>query len=104
MLEEKPVQPLLPSSGRGMPVKIEKGAGSRQQKTSFKKILSGLIDKVSELEKNADESIQKLITGEIDSIHQVMIAAEEANLAFHLMMEIRNKLVEAYKEIMRMQI
>lgn len=102
MLEKKPVQlPLFPTGEAWL--KFERTDSTREG-VSFHKILTGLIDKVGQLEKNADESIQKLITGEIESIHQVMIAAEEASLAFHLMMEIRNKLVEAYQEIMRMQI
>lgn len=77
---------------------------SERGDVSFKKILTDLIDKVNQLQKDADESIQKLVTGQIDSVHQVMIAVEEANIAFRLMMEIRNKLIEAYQQIIRMQI
>jgi len=98
---KEPIQPFSSVIKTEPGFKIE---GSKKGNFSFQKILSDLIEKVSDLEKNADESIKRLITGEVENIHQVMIAAEEANLAFQLMMEIRNKLVEAYKEIMRMQI
>ncbi len=104
MEAERPVQSSFPLFKREALSKLEKVGNLKKDKTSFQQILSGLIDKVNQLEKNADESIKELITGEIQNIHQVMIAMEEASLAFQLMMEIRNKLVEAYKEIMRMQI
>jgi len=75
-----------------------------KENSSFSRMLGNLINRVNDLQNKADESIQQLISGEAESIHQVMIAVEEADLAFRLMMEIRNKLTEAYQEIMRMQI
>jgi len=71
--------------------------------STFSKILGNLINQVNDLQNKADESIQKLISGEAESIHQVMIAVEKADLTFRLMMEIRNKLIQAYQEIMHMQ-
>jgi len=104
MLEGKKPVDLSISPLRENTLSKERRAGiSTGQDSSFQKILTGLIDKVSQLEKDADESIKQLITGKVENIHQVMIAVEEASVAFQLMMEIRNKLVEAYKEIMRMQ-
>jgi flagellar hook-basal body complex protein FliE len=47
--------------------------------------------------------VKDYASGEMTDIHQVMIAAEEANLSFQLLMEVRNRLVESYREIMRMQ-
>lgn len=105
MVEGKnPLQPPFSIPGKEILSPAGKTRDSQKEDTSFQKVLNDLIDKVSELEKNADKSIQELISGERENIHQVMTAAEEASLAFNLMMEIRNKLVEAYKEIMRMQI
>ncbi|RKY86908.1 flagellar hook-basal body complex protein FliE, partial [candidate division KSB1 bacterium] len=46
----------------------------------------------------------KLLTGEIKDVHDVMVAVEKANTSFELMMEIRNKMLDAYREIMRMQV
>lgn len=71
--------------------------------STFSKILGNLINQVNDLQNKADEAIQKLVSGEAESIHQVMIAVEKADLTFRLMMEIRNKLIQAYQEIMRMQ-
>lgn len=78
-------------------------SGKETGKGDFRKFLLNSLEKVNELNHNADEAIEKLMTGEIKDIHQVMIAVERANLAFMTMMQIRNKLLQAYQEIMRMQ-
>jgi flagellar hook-basal body complex protein FliE len=52
----------------------------------------------------ADRQLAALATGETQSLHQVMIAVEEARLATQLLVQIRNRLVEGYQEVMRMQI
>ncbi len=69
----------------------------------FKDVLKNLVDKVDSLQKSADASIQGLVTGETTDLHNVAIKMEEAGVAFDLMMEIRNKLLEAYQEISKMQ-
>ncbi|NCC52741.1 MAG: flagellar hook-basal body complex protein FliE [Spartobacteria bacterium] len=70
---------------------------------SFKDVLTGLVDKVDSLQKDADASIKGLVTGETTNIHDVAVKMKEAEVAFSLMMEVRNKLVDAYQEIMKMQ-
>lgn len=69
---------------------------------NFPKILGNSINEISEMNKNADEAIQKLVSGEVKDVHQVMVAMEKANLTFMTMMQVRNKLIEAYKELMGM--
>ena len=54
--------------------------------------------------KAADAEKTKLFTGETNNLHQAMISMQEASVAFSLMVEVRNKLVESYQEIMRMQV
>jgi len=51
-----------------------------------------------------DDTIKKFAAGEITDVHQVMIAAEEADVAFQLMMKIRTKLLKAYEEVMKMTV
>ena len=70
--------------------------------TGFKDILSGFMNDVNDLQSKADDKIEKLATGEIKDLHEVMIAATEADTSFKIMMEIRNKLMSAYKEISKM--
>lgn len=71
------------------------------EQDSFKNVLSKFVGDVNQMQKQADTSVNKLASGEITDIHDVMVKVEEANLSFSLMMEIRNKIVEGYKEIMR---
>jgi len=72
--------------------------------TRFEDVLKSFVEEVNNLQKEAGESIKGLVTGEIRDLHQVMIAVEKASTSFELMMEIRNKILEAYREIMRMQV
>lgn len=71
---------------------------------SFKDVLMDEIYKVSGLEKAADAITSDFITGKTDNIHSVLIAAEKASIALQLMVEIRDKVIDAYNEIMRMQV
>lgn len=76
---------------------INKGA-------SFGEALSGAIGKVSELRNEADRAVHELATGENKDIHQTMIAMEKADVSFRLMMQVRNKIITAYQEVMRMPV
>lgn len=53
---------------------------------------------------NADSQVRKLAAGEVDNLHQVMVSMEEAKLNFQLALQVRNRLLEAYQEVLRMQI
>ena len=70
----------------------------------FKSSLTGMINQVQGLQEKAAQAQTRLVSGEVEDVHKVMIAAEEASVAFEMMMEVRNKLLEAYQEIMRMQV
>ena len=52
----------------------------------------------------SDQLLQRLATGEVDNLHQVMVSLEEAKLSFQLLVQVRNKLLEAYQDILRMQV
>ena len=68
----------------------------------FGDLLKQMVNDVNELQHQAADKEKQFLRGEITDVHQVMIAAEEASVAFSLLMEIRNKLMDSYKEIMRM--
>lgn len=70
---------------------------------SFMDVLMGAIGDVNTLQKNAESSAEKLALGDESYLHNTMIAYEKANLALQLTIEVRNKIVEAYQEIMRIQ-
>jgi flagellar hook-basal body complex protein FliE len=71
---------------------------------SFADTLKSACGEVNELQLDGARQLERLTAGEDVDLHQVMVAAEEASLAFDLMMEIRNKLLEAYQEIQRMNV
>jgi len=71
---------------------------------SFGEILREAISTTNELQKQSNQEIQKLITGETQDLHATMIAVQKADLSFQMMMQVRNKLVNAYQEIMRTQV
>lgn len=79
-------------------------AQDQDVKIKFDDILKNFVNDVNDMQMIAKESIEKLSAGEITDVHQVMVAVEKAGVSFDLMMEIRNKMMEAYQEIMRMQV
>jgi flagellar hook-basal body complex protein FliE len=71
---------------------------------SFSKLLSDAVGQIDQLQKGADLNVQKLATGQDVDMHDVTISVEQANLGFQLGVQVRNKLIEAYQEVMRMQV
>ena len=72
--------------------------------SSFKNIITNEIEKLNNTQVKADKLTQDFITGEVEDLHKVMIATEEARIALELAVQVRNKCVEAYKEINNMQL
>ena len=71
---------------------------------SFSATLNDAIHAVNDLQKNSDNMAQKLATGKTDNVADVMIAAEKADIALKLMVQVRNKIIDAYQEVMKMQV
>ncbi|AEF94646.1 Flagellar hook-basal body complex protein fliE [Desulfotomaculum nigrificans CO-1-SRB] len=72
--------------------------------TGFAELLNNAINKLNDSQLKADEVMQKFLVGDVQDIHQVTIAMQEAKLTMQLAVEVRNKIVEAYQEISRMQL
>jgi flagellar hook-basal body complex protein FliE len=71
---------------------------------SFGAMLNKAIGDVNSLQTEASKAVENLVTGEAQDLHDVMIAVEKARTSFDLLMEIRNKTVDMYREIMRTQV
>jgi flagellar hook-basal body complex protein FliE len=67
-------------------------------------VLVEAIGEVQRLQTEADTTIKSLVAGEIKDVTDAMIAVEKADVAFQTMMAVRNRIVAAYEEIMRMQV
>ena len=86
------------------PLTPQKKVKGEAPRTSFSSMLQRSVAEVNQLQNQADGSIEQLIVGRSRNLHETMIALEKADISFRLMMEVRNKIIEAYQEIMRMQV
>ncbi|MCA9065775.1 MAG: flagellar hook-basal body complex protein FliE [Planctomycetaceae bacterium] len=97
------VQPMT-GAGYSPSAPVSTGADKATQKeTPFADLVRSLVEDTSRQQVAADGQVQKLINGETDNIHDVVLTTAKANLAFQLVMEIRNRLITSYQEVMRMQ-
>ena len=71
---------------------------------SFGNVLKESMSEVNNLQLDADKSIEALVSGENKDIHGTMIALSKADLAFRMTVQVRNKVLDAYQEVMRMQV
>lgn len=71
---------------------------------SFKDMLADTVGEVQRLQDEADTTIRKLVAGEITDVAEAMVAVERADISFQTMMAVRNRIVAAYEEVMRMQV
>jgi flagellar hook-basal body complex protein FliE len=76
----------------------------KETNASFGQTLERAVADVNALQSEAGKAVEKMVGGESVDLHEVMIAVEKAKTSFDLLMEIRNKALEAYREIMRMQV
>ncbi len=71
---------------------------------SFKDVLLDSLDQVNRLQQEAAQGAEKVATGETDNMAEVFTAVRKADVAFSMLMEMRNKLVDAYREIQQMRV
>ena len=88
----------LPETSKALP---GAGAGSG---ASFGQLVEKAVSETERLQDTADGMVKSLAQGEITDVHEVMLAMTRADLSFRMMLEVRNKLLEAYQEVMRMQV
>ena len=91
-------------AGLGGPERSKQAPGSEKGDGSFATVLKSSLTEVNQMQQKADAAITALATGDKVSLHDTMIAMEQADVSFRLMMQVRNKIVEAYQEILRMQV
>ena len=92
---ESPVAPEIPGAS---------GLDGGAQPKSFGEMLNQSLDKVNELQMQADGAAKELTAGHNKNIHETMLMMEKADMSFRLMMQVRNKVIDAYREVMRMQV
>ncbi len=105
-----PITPLTTSPLTGIDAPLPKvgigltGSPAGAPTDGFGQVLDGLVATVDAKQDTAQALTRQVLLGETDQLHQSVIAMQEASIAFSLMVEVRNKLVESYQELMRMQV
>jgi len=93
----QPNQLLNPSGPEALHIRQPSGEG-------FGKMLDGLVSTVDSKQMQADSLTKRVLLGDTDQLHQSVIAMQEASVSLSLMVQVRNKLVDSYQELMRMQV
>jgi flagellar hook-basal body complex protein FliE len=87
-------------NGMEAPSADAQGEGAK----TFSGVLRDSIDKVNTYQHEADRAVKELVAGRSKNIHETMLTIERADTSLKLMMQVRNKILDAYREIMRMQV
>jgi flagellar hook-basal body complex protein FliE len=100
--------PILPPSLQVVPIQapalLPAGGAGAAGGAAFQSAFNDAIQKVEGFGQNASASVNNFLSGEGEELHDVAIKAQEAEMSFDLFLQIRNKIVSAYQEVMRMQV
>jgi flagellar hook-basal body complex protein FliE len=102
----------MPIAPRGLPPivsPLERGGGAGgialpTGEGSFGDLLTRALGDVQDSQQNRDDTVAAFLRGEPVELHQVMAAAEEASLSLQMLVEVRNKLTDAYRSVMNLQV
>lgn len=93
--------PILPIGTAGLP---ELPAVTRPVAGGFQSVFADAVARVEQFSQDAHQSVDRLLSGESEELHQVALQTQQAELAFELFLQVRNKVVQAYQEVMRLQL
>ncbi|WP_313341608.1 flagellar hook-basal body complex protein FliE [Sedimentibacter sp.] len=97
------IEPIRPIKGIGEISDLQKSSNSKEKnELLFKSIFEGALNNYVDAEAQVDEDIYKLSVGESDDLHNLMINTKKAEMSLDLVIQLRNKALDAYNEIMRM--
>lgn len=95
--------PIIPAS-LSMPSMPSLGGITSSGGSAFQSVLGDAISKVEKFQNDADNSVNKFLSGEGEELHKVALATQQADLSMQLFMQVRNKVVTAYNQVMQMQV
>jgi flagellar hook-basal body complex protein FliE len=96
-----------PVSLSGLPIPLPREAGSASSEPggmSFSNVMDQVLGGAVRSDQRAEAAVRDLATGQTDNLHGVLLEVAQADLSFRLILEIRNRLTDAYQEIMKMQV
>ena len=97
------MSPILPIHSIPVPEIARVAVAPAPDTGSFQDLLQGSIGKVEQVKNDAAAAVDRFLTGDGEELHTVAIAGQRAELSMELFLQVRNKVVSAYQEIMRMQ-
>lgn len=97
-------QSIDPNKGLSGKTQSNEAGGTGKSAVTFGDLLVDKINEANSAIKVADSEVQNLVAGRTKNIHGAMIALEKADVSFKMLMQVRNKMIDAYREIMRMQV
>ncbi len=83
---------------------LPSGGSTPSAGSTFQSVLSDAIGQVEQFQQNSQTSIDKFLSGEDEEVHKVALATQQTELAFDLFLQVRNKVISAYQEVMRIQV
>ncbi len=95
---------VLPGQQAGAVQSTQATAPGTVDGKTFKDLLLDSLDQVNRLQQEADRGVERLVTGQTDNMAEVFSTVRKADVAFSMLMEMRNKLVDAYREIQQMRV
>ena len=95
---------ITPAGIRPLPLKQPETNPVAKVGSDFSKVIQSTIDQVVSAEAKGDKAIESLQSGEAKNLHEVMISVEKADISLKMLVQFRNKALQAYEEVMRMQI
>lgn len=98
-----PISPLTPLTSTGVEQTPASDDGAKTAGTDFAKFLSDALSQVNALQKNADAASLGLASGQVQDLSTVMVALEKASLSMSLTVAVRDKVLDAYNQVMHMQ-
>lgn len=86
-----------------LPPQVDSAAPRAPKGSQFRDVLGSAIDQVELSRSDASQNVQRFLSGEGDDLHSTILSVQRADLEFEMAMQLRNKVVSAYQEVMRMQ-
>jgi flagellar hook-basal body complex protein FliE len=100
-MEVPPIQALSSVAPASAPAAAPAPGVARTGASNFSELLEQALGEADRLQKDADRAVAGLATGELQDIHEVVLSLAKADLSFRMMVEVRNRVLEAYQEVMR---
>lgn len=82
---------------------VQPAGAQKTSSSGFQSVLADAISQVDQFQQNSAAAIDKFLSGEDEEVHKVALATQQAEMTFDLFLQIRNKVISAYQEVMRMQ-